>query len=177
MNKPVNKLEDLKGMRMRTAALYDKMMSKLGMIPVTVQMGETYTALQRGVVEGFGFTVIGPRLWGWLENVKYVLDIPFYTRTNGFIIMNLDVWNKLSKDIQDKIMDITIKFEPEMKAYFEQEIEKEKGEMAKIGVKRLKLSPEDTKKFIDITKNAMWEDLEKKVPDEVKKLKKLMGYN
>jgi TRAP-type C4-dicarboxylate transport system substrate-binding protein len=176
LKKPVVKLEDLKGVKMRTAAKYDKMMLKLGMIPVTVQFGETYTALQRGVVDGFGWPTMGPREWGWLEFVKNVIDIPFYSRQNTFILLNLDTWNKLSKEIQNKLIDITVKYEPEMRAYFEKEIEKEKKEQEKIGIKRIKLSPEDTKKYTDTANDAFWEDLEKKVPDEVKVLKKLMGY-
>ncbi len=176
VKKPVSGLEDLKGLKMRTAAKYDKMMLKLGMVPVTVPPAEVYTGLQRGVVEGFGWPTIGPRETGWLEFVKNVIDIPFYTRQNTFFVMNLDTWNKLPKAVQDKLLDITTKFEPEMRAYFEKEIEKEKKEMEKIGVKRIKFSPTDTKKFIDTANDAFWEDLEKKVPEEVKILKKMMGY-
>jgi TRAP-type C4-dicarboxylate transport system substrate-binding protein len=161
---------------MRTAAKYDKMMLKLGMVPVTVQFGETYTALQRGVVDGFGWPTIGPREWGWLEYVKNVIDIPFYARQNTFIVVNLDVWNKLPKKVQDKLIDITIKYEPEMRAYFEKEIDKEKKEMDKLGVNRIKFSAADTKKYVDTANEAFLEDLEKKVPDEVKTLRKLMGY-
>jgi TRAP-type C4-dicarboxylate transport system substrate-binding protein len=176
VKKQVKGIEDLKGIKMRTAAKYDKMMLKLGMVPVTVQFGETYTALQRGVVEGFGWPTIGPREWGWLEYSKFVIDIPFYTRQNTFILVNLDTWNKLPKTVQDKLNDLTIKYEPEMKAYFDKEIDKEKKEMEKIGVKRVAFSPGDTKKYIDAANDSFWEDIEKKVPDAVKTLKKLMGY-
>jgi antitoxin component HigA of HigAB toxin-antitoxin module len=78
--------------------------------------------------------------------------------------------------VQDKLLDITIKYEPEMKAYFEKEIDKEKKEMEKLGVKRIKFSAPDTKKYVDTANDAFLEDLEKKVPDEVKTLRKLMGY-
>jgi TRAP-type C4-dicarboxylate transport system substrate-binding protein len=176
VKKEVKGLEDLKGIKMRTAAKYDKMMLKLGMVPVTVQFGETYTALQRGVVEGFGWPTIGPREWGWLEYVKNVIDIPFYARQNTLILANLDIWNKLPKKVQDKLLEITIKYEPEMKAYFEKEIDKEKKEMDKLGVKRIKFSVADTKKYVDTANDSFLEDLEKKVPEEVKTLKKLMGY-
>jgi TRAP-type C4-dicarboxylate transport system substrate-binding protein len=176
VKKSASGVEDLKGLKMRTAAKYDKMMAKLGMVPVTVQFGETYTALQRGVVDGFGWPTIGPREWGWLEFSKHVIDIPFYTRQNTFMVMNLDAWSKLPKSAQDKIVDITIKYEPEMKAYFDKEIQKEKQEMEKLGVKRIKFSAADTKKYIDTANDAHWEDLEKKVPEEVKVMKKLMGY-
>jgi TRAP-type transport system periplasmic protein len=177
VNKPVRGIEDLKGLKMRTAAKYDSMMLKLGMVPVTVQFGETYTALQRGVVDGFGWTTLGALESGWLEFCKYVIDIPFYSRQNTFILMNLDTWNKLPKQVQDKLMEITIKFEPEMKAYFVKAIERENKKMAKIGVHWIKFSPEDTKKFVDTANEAFWDDLEKKVsPDQVKDLKKVLGY-
>ncbi len=174
--KAVSKLDDLKGLKLRTAAKYDKMMKKLGIVPVTIEFGETYTGLQRGVVEGFGWPTIGPREWGWLENVKYVIDIPFYARQNTFFLMNLDTWNKLSKNAQEKIVDITIKFEPEMKAYFEKAIDTEKKEMEKLGVKRVKLSAEETKKYMEAADSSLWEDFEKKVPEQVQTLKKLTGH-
>jgi TRAP-type C4-dicarboxylate transport system substrate-binding protein len=176
VKKPVKGIEDLKGLKMRTAAKYDTMMLKLGMVPVTVQFGETYTALQRGVVDGFGWPTIGPKEWGWLEFAKYVIDIPFYARQNTFILMNLDTWNKLPKPVQDKLIAITAKFEPEMQAYFEKQIAVEKQDMEKLGVKRVKFSEADTKKFLAAANDAFWEDLEKKAPEETKALKKLLGY-
>jgi TRAP-type transport system periplasmic protein len=175
VKKPVAKLDDLKGLKLRTAAKYDKMMKKLNIVPVTIEFGETYTALQRGAVEGFGWPTIGPKDWGWLENIKYVIDIPFYARQNTFMVMNLDVWQKLPKDAQAKILDITIKFEPDMKAYFEKAITAEKAAMEKLGLKRIKLSAADTQKFLQVADEAFLEDLDKKMPDQVKILKQLMG--
>jgi len=176
VKKPAKGLDELKGLKMRTAAKYDKMMLKLGMVPVTVQFGETYTALQRGVVDGFGWPTIGPKEWGWLEFAKYVIDIPFYARQNTFMLMNLDTWNKLPKPVQEKLVAISAKFEPEMQAYFEKQIENEKQEMGKLGVQRIKFSEADTKKFLAAANDAFWEDLGKKAPEETKALKKLLGY-
>jgi TRAP-type C4-dicarboxylate transport system substrate-binding protein len=175
VKKNVTRLDDLKGLKMRTAAKYDKMMKRLGMVPVTIEFGETYTALQRGVADGFGWPTIGPREWGWFEKTKYVIDIPFYARQNCLILMNLDVWNKLPRDVQAKLTDVTVKFEPDMKAYFEKAIQSEKAEMARLGVKRLKLSPEETKQFLKTADDAFLEDLRKKIPDQVKVMEKLLG--
>jgi TRAP-type C4-dicarboxylate transport system substrate-binding protein len=127
-------------------------------------------------VDGFGWPTIGPKEWGWLEFAKYVIDIPFYARQNTFILMNLDTWNKLPKPVQDKLIAITAKFEPEMQAYFEKQIATEKQDMEKLGVKRVKFSEADTKKFLAAANDAFWEDLEKKAPEETKALKKLLGY-
>jgi TRAP-type C4-dicarboxylate transport system substrate-binding protein len=146
------------------------------MVPVTVQFGETYTALQRGVVDGFGWSTLGPKEWGWLEFAKCVIDIPFYARQNTLILMNLDTWNKLPKPAQEKLVAISAKFEPEMRAYFETQIENEKKDMEKLGVQRVKFSDADTNKFLATANDAFWEDLEKKSPEETKALKKLLGY-
>jgi TRAP-type C4-dicarboxylate transport system substrate-binding protein len=105
-----------------------------------------------------------------------VIDIPFYARQNTFMLINLDSFNKLPKPVQEKLVAISVKFEPEMKAYFEKQIEAEKKEMEKLGVQRIKLSDADTKKFLDAASDAFWEDLEKKTPEETKALKKLLGY-
>jgi len=175
INKPVKGIDELKGVKMRTSALYDRMMKKLGIVPVTVQFGETFTGLERGLVDGFGWSTLGPADWGWLNKCKYIIDIPFYTRQNTLILMNLEVWNGLGKEVQDKIMGITVKFEPEMEAYFKGKIAEEWERYDKMGIKRIKFSPEDTKKFLDVAYGAEWEDLEKKVPDLVPTLKKLTG--
>ncbi|MCP4021184.1 MAG: hypothetical protein GY729_05030 [Desulfobacteraceae bacterium] len=175
VNKPVKSLEDLKGIKMRTSALYDRFMKKLEMVPVTVKFGDTFTSLERGLVDGFGFATLGPRSWGWLKNCEYIIDIPFYTRQNTLILMNLEVWNGLDKTVQNKIMDITIKFEPEMEAYFKEEIKKEWKKYDEMGIKRIKFSPAENKSYYETAYEAEWEDLSKKVPALVSDLKKLTG--
>ncbi|MBW2027628.1 MAG: TRAP transporter substrate-binding protein DctP [Deltaproteobacteria bacterium] len=175
INRPVKKLDDLRGVKMRTAALYDRFMKKIGIIPVTVKFGETYTALERGLVDGFGWSTLGPADWGWLKYCKYIIDIPFYTRQNTLILMNLDVWNGLDKMTQQMIKDITVKFEPEMVAYFKKKIMEEWKRYDQMGIIRIKFSPEDTNRFLDAAYSAEWEDLEKKVPDLVRTLKRLTG--
>ena len=147
VNKPVKTLEDLKGIKMRTSALYDRFMKKLGMVPVTVKFGDTFTSLERGLVNGFGFATLGPRSWGWLKNCKYIIDIPFYTRQNTLILMNLKVWDGLDKTVQNEIMDITKKFEPEMEAYFKEQIKEEWKKYDEMGIKRVKFSPSENKKY------------------------------
>jgi len=175
INHEIDSIDDLKGVKMRTSALYDRFMKKIGIVPVTVQFGETFTALERGLVDGFGWSVLGPLDWGWVDNCKYLIDIPFYTRQNTLILMNLDIWNGLDKATRDKIMDITVKFEPEMRDYFQKKITEEFKRYEEKGIKKIEFSPEDRKKFLDAAYGAEWEDLEKKVPDLVPTLKKLTG--
>ncbi len=60
-------LADLRGLKMRSGVLYDRLMREFGMVPVTINAPEVYTALQSGIVDGFGWPVTGPLKRGWLE--------------------------------------------------------------------------------------------------------------
>jgi len=72
-------------------------------------------------------------------------------------------------------MDITVKFEPEMEAYFKKQIKEEWKKYDEIGIKRIKFTPSENKKYYDAAYEAEWEDLSKKVPELVPDLKRLTG--
>jgi len=50
--KPVRKLEDLKGMKIRATGLSAKVVEALGGVPVAMPQGDTYESLKKGIVEG-----------------------------------------------------------------------------------------------------------------------------
>lgn len=166
-------LADLKGLKMRTGSLYDKMMVKLGMVPVTMNSPETYTALERGVVDGFGWPTSGVLKRGWVKKAKYVIDLPFFGNSNMGAIMNLDKWKKLPADVQKTIADISIKYEPDMVEYYNS-LEKKDWEAMKGKVERVKFSPEENKKYLDAAYETEWARLTTKVGEKrVAELKKL----
>ncbi len=172
INKDAKSLAELKGLKMRTGSLYDKMMREMGMVPVNINAPETYTALERGVVDGFGWPNIGPRQRGWLKKVKYVIDLPFFSASNVLAMMNMAKWNALPADVKKKVMDITVAYEPQMVAYFKK---LEIDEWKKIGssVKKIKFSPAENKKYIDLAYGGEWDAMEKRLPaDQFAKLKK-----
>jgi len=87
------------------------------------------------------------------------------------------VWNGLTKEQQDKIVEIDKKFQPDVISYFTKEIAKEWERLDKAGVKRIEFSPEDKAKFLEVAYAEAWAQLEEKVkdPEEVKTLKRLTG--
>ena len=173
--KKPEKLEDLKGLKMRTAALYDKMMRELGMIPVTINQPDVYTALEQGVVDGLGWPSFGVRSAGWTRHVKYVIDLPFYGSSNVVALMNLDRWKKLAPDVQKSILDITADFEPKMVSYFQDLEQKEWKDLEK-SVTRVKFSNAENKKYIDTAYEVEWAAIASKVsPETLAQLRKTTG--
>jgi len=100
----VNKLEDLKGMKIRSTGLSAKVVSALGGAPVAMPMGETYDALRRGVVDGSMAPIEALEGWKWGEVVKYsIKDYGAAYSTGFFVVMNKEKWNALPADIQKVI--------------------------------------------------------------------------
>jgi TRAP-type C4-dicarboxylate transport system substrate-binding protein len=105
--KPVQKLEDLRKMKIRSTGLSTKIVEALGAVPVAMPQGSTYESLQKGVVEG----TFGPMevLKGWrqAEVVKYTTNCKQvgYT-TSMFVVMNRNKWNSLPVEIQNIINNV-----------------------------------------------------------------------
>jgi len=86
---------DLSGLKLRIAPIYRDFFQKLGASVVQVAPGEVYTALDRGVVDGYGWPLIGIFDLGWQERTKYRLDPGFYNIELS-VIWNLKSWQKLT---------------------------------------------------------------------------------
>jgi len=99
--KPVSKLEDLKGMKIRCTGMAAKIVGALGGAPVAMAMGETYDALSRGVVEGSMAPFEALQGWKWGEVVKFTTENYGSSYSTGFfVVMNKEKWNALPPDIQ-----------------------------------------------------------------------------
>ena len=102
--KPVNKLEDMKGLKIRTFGPTSAFISNVGGAPVAMPMGDSYDAISRGVVDGI--YVPYEALIGWKlgEVVKYTTE-NFGSAYSGvqMVAMNKDKWNSLPPDAQKAI--------------------------------------------------------------------------
>jgi TRAP-type C4-dicarboxylate transport system substrate-binding protein len=72
-NKKITKVEDFKGLKMRVMPLYIPALKAMGATPVTIPPTEIYTAMERGVVDGFMWPNVGMISWGLQEVTKYQL--------------------------------------------------------------------------------------------------------
>jgi len=97
----VEKLEDLKGMKIRCTGLAAKIVEKLGAVPVAMPMPDTYDSLKRGVVEGSMAPQESLKTWKWGEVVKFTTESWGSAYSTGFfVVMNKEKWNGLPKDVK-----------------------------------------------------------------------------
>ncbi len=97
--RPVQTLEDLKGMKIRSTGLSAKIVEALGAVPVAKPQNETYENLQKGVVEGTFGPIEVLKGWRQAEVIKSTTECQAvgYT-TTMFVVMNRQKWDALSDD-------------------------------------------------------------------------------
>jgi TRAP-type C4-dicarboxylate transport system substrate-binding protein len=104
--KPIRKLEDLKGMKIRTVGgSMVNLVQSLGAVPVVIPTVDTYDAASKGVIEGTYSAWPGLTTFKWGEVLPYTVE-NFRTAPASiqYVVMNKEKWNALSPDIQ-QIMD------------------------------------------------------------------------
>lgn len=105
--KPVQKLEDLKGMKIRSTGTVAKIVAALGATPVAMPMPETYDALQKGIAEGVMCPVEALEGWKLGEVIKSTtLNYGSAYTIAFFVVMNKERWNSLPPDIQKIIEQV-----------------------------------------------------------------------
>lgn len=105
--KPVTKLEDLRGMKIRSTGTVAKIVAALGATPVAMPMPETYDALQKGIAEGVMCPVEALQGWKLGEVVKSTtLNYGSAYTIAFFVVMNKQKWNSLPPDIQKVIQEV-----------------------------------------------------------------------
>ncbi len=105
--KPVNRLEDVKGLKIRSTGLSAKVTQALGGAPVGMPMTESYDALSKGVADGILCPDEALKGFRLAEVTAYTTESygSAYS-TAFFVVMNKTKWNALPKDIQAVIQKI-----------------------------------------------------------------------
>ena len=98
--KPVETMEDLQGLRIRTPSpAISMMLESLGAVPQGLPPGQVYESLQRGVIDGTVFPWDPVNSFRLAEVLNHHLDARAYT-VSFFFVMNQDRFDELPTDVQ-----------------------------------------------------------------------------
>ena len=165
-SRPITKLEDLKGLKMRTYGSNAKLMANLGGVPVAMPMTDVYDALSRGVADGLMSSYEALEGFRIGEQVRYTTENFGTSYTACFVVaMNKDKWNSLPPDVQ-KVIDQMSKEYIEKYAAMWDEIEKSgKDYMLKRGDKITSLSKEEEARWVEKAQ-PLFEDYAKRMKEK-----------
>jgi TRAP-type C4-dicarboxylate transport system substrate-binding protein len=173
-NRKVDKVDDFKGLKIRVMPLYIPFMKALGASPVTMPPTDIYTAMERGVVDGFMWPRVGMISWGLQEVTKFMI-LPGVFQMEPATMINLDRWKKIPKDLQDLLLEVIQDYEyiGTMRNYMI--LEKEERVREKAGMKIIQLPPEEAAKFVKTAYDMTWIEIMKAAPEYGPKLRKAMS--
>lgn len=171
--KPIYKADgtiSLKGYKMRSTATYRPLFLALGAIPVAMPAGDIYTALQRGVIDGFGQTSSGLVALGVKGVVKYRID-PSYYRINNFILINLDKWKSLPKADKDLLHSAALNYEKGSARFYLEAAKVDEKALVGAGMQIIHLKGKAAKVYLKAADDGVINRITKEVgADEVKAL-------
>ena len=176
INVPVKSPKDLIGKKIRVFPAIMPFVNALGAAPINMAMPEIYTAMERGVVDGFVMAPIGfVKGFSWHEVTKYMIEPGFYRGSVAWLV-NPRKWEQLPKDLQARI--VTWKydvFDPKAEKFYISQgnahkqmiYDTEKTDL-------IRFSPADAEAYLNLAYDSAWDGLIKRSPDVAEKLKAML---
>jgi TRAP-type C4-dicarboxylate transport system substrate-binding protein len=172
LNKKPDKL-DFSGLKIRVTPVYKDIVEALGGTAITTAPGEVYTALERGVVDGYGWPVTGIFDLGWEKVTKYRLEPSFYS-VEVNVLVNLDTWKSLN-DAQRKVLGDAALWLEGLDDENAAVIASERERQTKAGIQPIDFGPGESKKFLEKANEVAWQSVIKRAPESGPKLRQLAG--
>jgi TRAP-type C4-dicarboxylate transport system substrate-binding protein len=162
---------DLKGLKIRITPVYRDFFGSMGATLMQTAPGEVYTALERGVVDGYGWPVGGIFDLNWQEKTKYRVDPGFYDAEVS-LIANLKKWQSLSAKQREFLQRQALAFEGRndfWKAYAQEEVKRQ----AAAGIQTIRFDDATSKKYVQQAYETGWAGILKLSPQYGPQMQKL----
>lgn len=173
LNKKIEKI-DFTGLKIRVTPVYRDLVQALGGTAITTPAGEVYTALERGVVDGYGWPIIGIFDVGLERVTKYRMEPAFYS-VEVNVLVNNDVWKALNEPQRKVLTDAALWLEGLDGSESADLVKSERERQAKAGIVPLDFGPTASQEFLNKANDVAWQSVIAKAPVAGKKLRELAG--
>jgi TRAP-type C4-dicarboxylate transport system substrate-binding protein len=172
LNKKIDK-PDLTGLKIRVTPVYRDFFTALGATVMQTAPGEVYTALERGVVDGYGWPIGGIFDLNWHEKTKYRVDPGFYDAEVSLLV-NLDTWKRLTPPQRDYLTKQARALEAQndfWKTYTQEETKRQQ----QAGIEVIRFEGSAAQQYIDKAYEAGWAGVLKASPEHGPKMRELFS--
>ena len=173
LNKRIDKA-DLSGLKIRIAPIYREFFTRLGASVMQIAPGEVYTALDRGVVDGYGWPLLGVFDLGWHEKTKFRVDPGFYNIELG-VIFSAKTWNALSPAQRDFLNKQVAWLEAKNADMAGKDAAADIKRQAEVGIQTIKLPEAEARKLQALSLEAGWAGVIAASPTHGPRLRQLMA--
>jgi TRAP-type C4-dicarboxylate transport system substrate-binding protein len=164
---------DLTGLKIRITPVYRDFFQSLGASVITTPPGEVYTALERGVVDGYGWPIGGIFDFNWNEKTKFRVDPGFYNAEVS-LVMNLDAWKKLNAPQRAYLQKQILALEA-LNDDWKKNNEEETKRQAAAGIQTISFDAATSKQYLDKAYAVGWAGIINASPEYGPKMKALFS--
>jgi TRAP-type C4-dicarboxylate transport system substrate-binding protein len=164
---------DLTGLKIRITPVYREFFQAMNAQVMTTPPGEVYTALERGVIDGYGWPIHALFDLNWQEKTKFRVDPGFYNAEVG-LVMNLDKYKGLPAKARALLDREALAYERQndfWKSYNQNEAKRQ----AEAGIQTIKFDAATSKAYVDKAKEIGWANAIKASPQYGEALKKVLA--
>ena len=172
LNKKIDK-PDLTGLKIRITPVYRDFFQAMGASVMTTAPGEVYTALERGVIDGYGWPIHALFDLNWQEKTKYRVDPGFYNAEVS-LVANLDKWKALPPKARDYLNRQAIAYEAQ-NDFWKSYNENEKKRQAEAGIQTISFDAATSRAYVEKAKEVGWAGAIKASPQYGEQLKKVLA--
>lgn len=172
LNRKIDK-PDLTGLKIRITPVYREFFQSMNASVMTTAPGEVYTALERGVIDGYGWPIHALFDLNWHERTKFRVDPGFYNAEVS-IIMNLDKYKALPPKARQFLDQQALAYEKQndfWKTYNQNEAKRQ----ADAGIQTITFDAATTKAYADKAKEIGWAAAIKASPQYGPQLRKVLA--
>jgi TRAP-type C4-dicarboxylate transport system substrate-binding protein len=172
VNKKIDK-PDLTGLKIRITPVYRDFFQAMNAQVMTTAPGEVYTALERGVIDGYGWPIHALFDLNWQEKTKFRVDPGFYNAEVS-LIMNLDKYKALTPAQRDYLDRKALAYEAQndfWKSYNQGEAKRQ----ADAGIQTITFDAATSKAYVEKAKEIGWANAIKASPQYGPELKKVLS--
>ena len=165
---------DLSGLNIRCSPTHINFLKALGAKPLVIPPPDVYTALERGLADGFIWPAGLISDWGWDEVTKYVVDTPFYMAVN-VVLMNKKSWEKLPPHLQTLIQKVQESAEHLAVERGTQRVKTEFDAFKKAGIQFINLPANEASRLTRTAYETLWKTVISKAPENGPRLKAMVS--
>lgn len=165
---------DLKGLTIRVSPTYRAFFTHLGANLVNTAPGEVLTALERNVVQGYGWPASGIFDLGWHERTRFRVDPGFYQVEVSFLA-NLTRWRTLPEDVKALLTRLAVELEDEQRRDNKILVESEYRRQEAAGIKTIAFEGAARETWLREAYAQGWREIETAAPQTGPELRRLFA--
>lgn len=149
-NKPINSLEDLKGMKLLAGGAVANWLQGTGATAVNSAFPEFYNSISTGIADGAVMTINGMLPFKIHEVAPYITLIDMGGPITGALTINNDTWEVLPEDVQNVLLELGTEYSTMVANSVASREEKFLGMMKEQGATVSTLDPAERQKWAEV---------------------------